>query len=285
MHEGKEIPECFRRQRRQQQPLSMVATTRRQPANLRHNQRHRNGPHHQDPLEALAGGAQGTSGHHHHHGGGFAKKIESAVTTALEIAPAGSDPNQIIKDAIAQGGRSRPTRHRRRWHCRWPEFPHGQLLRLGGTTLDTLGSANGNTLFSQLLQSDGVTSQQFQQDFQAALAANPSPVSDSTNVSGSAANSDAAFNQLLQSNGISPQQFQQDLQDALATSQSRQLQLRLPLQKLPPRFLASDHRLIGALEFTALGPAQYPACVPPACVAPPTCSSMGLWLVVDIQRL
>jgi hypothetical protein len=46
---------------------------------------------------------KGSGGHHHGHGGLF-KKIESAVTSALEAAKSdpSADPNKVVEDAIAK---------------------------------------------------------------------------------------------------------------------------------------------------------------------------------------
>ena len=82
---------------------------------------------------APAGAAQGSGRHHGHHG--FAAKIESAVTSALSSAPAGSDPNQVIQDALKQ--------------------------LLGG---DTTQSSTGTSPIAS-----GGTDSQFQQDLQSAL--------------------------------------------------------------------------------------------------------------------
>ena len=55
-------------------------------------------------------GPQGAQGHHHHHhggggggggGDGLFSQIETAVTSALQNAPAGSNANQTIQGAIA----------------------------------------------------------------------------------------------------------------------------------------------------------------------------------------
>jgi hypothetical protein len=95
---------------------------------------------------------------HHHHGGGFMRKIQQAVTSALQSSQGSSstDPNQTIQNAIAQ-----------------------VLNGTGSSDADGDGdSANPPTSapgsnapanFLQTLQSYGITPAQFRQDFLAAL--------------------------------------------------------------------------------------------------------------------
>ena len=102
-------------------------------------------------------GTEASSGHHHHHhggGGGISSQIESAVTSALQDAPDGSDPNQTIQDAIAgvlKNSSGQPT----------------------GTsaTPGAAGDAESTsaTDFNTLLQQHGIDPKQFQQDFQTAV--------------------------------------------------------------------------------------------------------------------
>jgi hypothetical protein len=108
--------------------------------------------------------------HRHHHGGGgggsgFFANVQSAVTSALQSAQSSgsdSDPNQVIQTAIEQ-------------------VLNGQQSGTGGTTGQTTSPTSGSggstgssgssarAAFEQLLQSNGVDPQQFQQDFQAAI--------------------------------------------------------------------------------------------------------------------
>lgn len=106
------------------------------------------------------------AGTHHHHGGhgGGMKKLQDAVTSALQSAQqsgSSSDPNQVIEDAITK-------------------FLKGSMGATGTSTspgtdpdaTDAAGSndpANGQSSFAQTLQSFGVTAQQFHDDFLAAL--------------------------------------------------------------------------------------------------------------------
>jgi len=122
----------------------------------------------QDPTVPTSGAGQ-ASGHHHHHG--FASKVESAVTTALQSAPSGSDPNQVIKDAITQalqagksGGKSGND-----GDASDPSGAGGIAGTTATGTSSVNGSSNSNS-FVQLLQSYGINAQQFQQDLQSALS-------------------------------------------------------------------------------------------------------------------
>ncbi len=103
-------------------------------------------------------------GHHHHHGGGkggaLFNQLQSAVTSALESAQADgtdSDPNQIIQNTINK-------------------VLSGQQNGSTGTTTSatdasapTTTSTTSKAAFQQLLASNGIDAQQFQQDFQAAI--------------------------------------------------------------------------------------------------------------------
>ncbi len=103
-------------------------------------------------------GTEASSGHHHHHGGGgggISSQIESAVTSALQNAPDGTDPNQTVQDAIAEvlknsSGQSTGT-------------------PASGTPVaaDSNGTPDGD--FNALLQQHGIDPKQFQQDFKTAV--------------------------------------------------------------------------------------------------------------------
>jgi hypothetical protein len=103
-------------------------------------------------------------GHHHHHGGGGAfKQIQDAVTSALQGAQSSgassADPNQIIEDAIAKVLQNNNS-------------ATGAAQGTSNTTGDgPVGSANAvnGQSFQQLLQSFGVSPQQFRQDFLSAI--------------------------------------------------------------------------------------------------------------------
>jgi len=119
-----------------------------------------------------ANGTRHAGGHHHHHG--FASKVESAVTTALQSAPSGSDPNQVIKDAITQalqGGQSGGKTGKA--GNDGDADDQAGASTASSTSASGTTSANGSTSgssFTQLLASYGVNAQQFQQDLQSALA-------------------------------------------------------------------------------------------------------------------
>lgn len=103
---------------------------------------------------------QQTHGHHHGHHG-LQGQIESAVTTALDDPNSAGDPNQAVQNAIAsvlQNGADGTN-------------PGGNGAASGG------GGATDSTnpsQFAQLLQSNGISPQQFQSDLQAALSDNGS---------------------------------------------------------------------------------------------------------------
>lgn len=122
-----------------------------------------------DPTQSSSTGqaVTGAGGHHHHHGGGGAmKQIQDAVTNALQTAQSSgssTDPNQIIEDAIAkvlQNNNSATSSN----GAQGAADPDGDGDAPGGAT----GSNNAQS-FQQLLQSVGVSPQQFHQDFLAAV--------------------------------------------------------------------------------------------------------------------
>jgi hypothetical protein len=129
---------------------------------------------------STASTGQQVSGHHHHHhhgggdGGAMFQQLQSAVSGALQSAQGNSsaDPNQIIQDAIEKvmknagaGGANAAS---------------GALAQASGSDpdgngdSDAPGKANNdggakNQAFVQMLQSYGVSPQQFHQDFLAAI--------------------------------------------------------------------------------------------------------------------
>jgi hypothetical protein len=120
------------------------------------------------------------SGHHHHHGGGgFFKKIESAVTSALQNSKTdgSTDINQTIKDAIAQAlkdgnGTSLPTGTTGTPSTNDPDGD-GDVDAAGQPDSDgtagTSAASNGKSAFFQTLQQYGIDPQQFRQDLMAAM--------------------------------------------------------------------------------------------------------------------
>jgi hypothetical protein len=112
-----------------------------------------------------SGSTQTVHGGHHHHGGGkdgaLFNQLQSAVSSALESAQADgteTDPNQIVQDTIAK-------------------VLNGQQNGSTGSTSSsadpsaptTTSSTESKAAFQQLLASNGIDAQQFQQDFQAAI--------------------------------------------------------------------------------------------------------------------
>jgi hypothetical protein len=120
-----------------------------------------------------AGAASGqqvqATGHHHHHGHGngeMFKKIESAVTDALQQAQAGgstTDPNKIIEDAIAKVLTDSQTTS--------PKSGTNPTSTGDAQTTGQVGQASdaSRQAFFQMLKSAGVDPQQFRQDLLAAI--------------------------------------------------------------------------------------------------------------------
>ena len=127
-------------------------------------------------VDADHDGDSGVQGHGHgHRGHGSFGKVADAVTSALQSAQSGSDPNQVIKDAIAkvlgQAGQSSAS-------------PTTQTSGSASATQASSSDPDGDgdtqspgqvdndaskTSFLKTLQSFGVDPQQFRQDFLAAL--------------------------------------------------------------------------------------------------------------------
>lgn len=121
---------------------------------------------------------QGAQGHHHHGGGSggngeFFQKIQQAVSSALQSAQSSgstSDPNQIVENAIASvlgtGSSSNSS-----------SSASGTTAADGSTSTTTNSNAGSTTTpgtspqeaFSNLLQSAGITAQQFHADFLSAV--------------------------------------------------------------------------------------------------------------------
>ena len=108
----------------------------------------------------------GIQGTHKHHGGGsdFFSKIQQTVTNALQAAKANGsteDPNEVVKDSIASLLKNLGV----------GSGSAGAPLN-ADTNTDEPGSADPTTTqqsFQTLLQSAGITPQQFQSDFLAAI--------------------------------------------------------------------------------------------------------------------
>ena len=116
------------------------------------------------------------SGHHHHHGGGggggMFKKIEQAVTSALQSAQSNSsaDPNQIVQDAIAKAFQADGKAQGQTQANPTGSDPDGN----GDGSANGTGSASGTSStngFLQTLQSYGISPQQFHADLLAAVQA------------------------------------------------------------------------------------------------------------------
>jgi hypothetical protein len=153
---------------------------------------------------ADATGATGAQPHHHHHhgggGGDLFKKIEDAVTSALQSAQsqgangtASADPNQTIEDAIAQ------------------VFKQQQSASATGAT-----SASGGASASD------------------PTSAAPAGVAAPSGQDGQTSDAREAFFSALKSFGVTPQQFHADFLAALQQSHDGQPNIGVALQSFPP---------------------------------------------------
>ncbi|MDB5323724.1 MAG: hypothetical protein JWN40_5355 [Phycisphaerales bacterium] len=127
-----------------------------------------------DAVSSDTSAARATGGHHHGHGGLF-KKVESAVTTALDAAKSdpNADPNKVVQDAIAKVFKDSGVSP--------PAGAGGANARGNGAGKadadgDQDGSANpagdvsaAHQAFTQTLQAFGVSASQFHADFLAAV--------------------------------------------------------------------------------------------------------------------
>ena len=148
----------------------------------------------QDPSQSVQGAGQ----HHHHHGGGgMFKKVEDAVTSALQSAQAdpSADPNKVIEDAIAK------------------------VLKGGAT--DSTSSATSTTSAVQPTASDP--------DGDGDTGA-----SGANGVSSSVGSGRQAFLQMLQSMGVDPQQFHKDFLAAIQDAQGGTVNTGTAFQSFPP---------------------------------------------------
>jgi hypothetical protein len=119
--------------------------------------------------EAPAGQAVQGAGHHHHHGhGGGAgfKKIEQAVTDALQSANGSSDPNKTIEDAIAKVFQDNSTTSST---TSGAADTDGDTDGSSATQASPQNDAAARQAFFQTLKSYGVDPQQFRQDLLAAM--------------------------------------------------------------------------------------------------------------------
>jgi hypothetical protein len=100
----------------------------------------------------LASALQQAKGKGHKHGGGMLKKIEQAVTSALQSSSPSADPNQVVQDAIAnalkQGANPQST---------------------SVTDTDGDNDAAAQQTFLQTLKSFGITPERFRNDLATAI--------------------------------------------------------------------------------------------------------------------
>jgi hypothetical protein len=129
-------------------------------------------------LEGSSTSTQATSTNQQHDSGALFQAIQSAVASALQTAQsstATTNPNQVIQSAIAQilktqqsGNKNTSAQKNTTSNAPASNDPDkdGDTDAPGATDSDT---ASKQTNFAQLLQSNGVNAQQFQNDFRAAI--------------------------------------------------------------------------------------------------------------------
>jgi hypothetical protein len=120
-----------------------------------------------DGDSASSTGSTRSASGHHHGGGEFFKSVQSAVSTALQTAQSSgtsTNPNQLIQSAIEQVLQSQQNGSSGTTISSSGNAPDGSAAGVSEGENSTSQSA-----FAQLLQSNGVSAQQFQQDFQAAI--------------------------------------------------------------------------------------------------------------------
>jgi hypothetical protein len=114
---------------------------------------------------------QGT--HHHHHGhGAMFKKLEAAVTSALQAAQSNTsaDPNKVIQDAIEKFFKDNNITPRTPPADGQPgSAPPGSDNRTGAASQSAAADDSARQTFMQMLQTLGVDAQQFRKDFLAAI--------------------------------------------------------------------------------------------------------------------
>jgi hypothetical protein len=123
-----------------------------------------------DPAQALGQVLQGGH-HHHHHGSGSLKQIQDAVTSALQTAQStgsATDPNKIVEDAIAQILKNGTSSSSTSGTQLTDSDPDGAANPAATGSTGTSQNSNTQAFFSTL-QSLGISPNQFQQDFLAAI--------------------------------------------------------------------------------------------------------------------
>jgi hypothetical protein len=130
-----------------------------------------------DPTSSTDAGQQV---HGHHHRGGHGKgggansqlfsQLQTAVTSALQSATPGTDPNQTIEEAISQVFQNNNSAAQTGSETQQASTTDPNAAQ-ANTPLSTTPSGNGTSgnsalqAFFQTLQSAGVNPQQFHQDF------------------------------------------------------------------------------------------------------------------------
>jgi hypothetical protein len=130
-----------------------------------------------DPQATQAAAPQ----HHHGHGGMF-KKIESAVTDALQAAKSdpSADPNKVVEDAIAKVFKDNGATPPAGTDTSAGVKPDSDGDQNASSQTDSVSSAR--QAFQQTLQGFGVNASQFHSDFLAAIKDAQSGESDPSSV-------------------------------------------------------------------------------------------------------
>lgn len=117
---------------------------------------------------------RGAGGHHHGHGGLF-KKVQDAVSSALDAAKSdpNADPNKVVEDAIAKVFKDNggvPDGGAPGAGSQGAKGPDGDGDHDGGQTAGGGGEASAaRQAFSQTLSAFGISASQFHSDFLAAV--------------------------------------------------------------------------------------------------------------------
>jgi len=113
--------------------------------------------------------AQAAAGQHHHGHGGLFKKIESAVTDALQAAKSdpSADPNKVVEDAIAKVFKDSGLKPPAGTDTSAGVKPDSDSDRDSSGQSNSVSSAR--QAFQQTLQGFGVNASQFHSDFLAAI--------------------------------------------------------------------------------------------------------------------
>lgn len=111
------------------------------------------------------------AGQHHHGHGGFFKKIESAVTTALQAAKSdpSADPNKVVQDAIAKVFKDNGQTPPAGTDASAGVKPESDSDADASATQPNADISSARQAFAATLKGFGIDANQFHQDFLAAV--------------------------------------------------------------------------------------------------------------------